>query len=149
MQKGTIVRFIDAVTTGYEYQGFWGSFWDIIWWFLAVFVFMAYLFALFAVIGDLFRDHKLSGWWKAVWIIFLIFVPFLTLLVYLIARGNGMALRGAAEAKQLQAAQDSYIKSVAGGGASASEEITKAKALLDAGTITQAEYDSLKAKALS
>ena len=98
-------------------------------------MFVAYLFALFAVIGDLFRDHELSGWWKAVWIIFLI------------ARGNGMARRGAAEAKQLQAAQDSYIKSVAGG-TSATDEIAKAKALLDAGTITQAEFDALKAKAL-
>ena len=142
------MRFIDAVTTGYEYQGFWGSLGDLIWWFLWVFVFVAYLFALFAVIGDLFRDHELSGWWKAVWIIFLIFVPFLTLLVYLIARGNGMARRGAAEAKQLQAAQDSYIKSVAGG-TSATDEIAKAKALLDSGSINQQEYEALKAKALS
>lgn len=142
------MRFIDAVTTGYQYQGFWGSLGDLIWWFLWVFVFVAYLFALFAVISDLFRDHELSGWWKAVWIIFLIFVPFLTLLVYLIARGNGMAKRGAAEAKQMQAAQDAYIKSVASA-SSPSDEIAKAKGLLDAGTITQAEYDAIKAKALS
>lgn len=141
------MRFLDAVTTGYEYQGFWGSLGDIIWWFLWAFVFVAYLFALFAVIGDLFRDHELSGWWKAVWIIFLIFVPFLTLLVYLIARGNGMAKRGAAEAKQLQAAQDAYIKQVATA-SSPSDEIAKAKALLDAGTISQSEYDAIKAKAL-
>ena len=144
------MRFIDAVTTGYEYQGFWGSFWDLIWWFLWAFVFISYLFALFAVIGDLFRDHKLNGWAKAIWIIFLIFIPFLTLLVYLIARGKGMAERGAAEAKQMQKAQDAYIKSVAGGSAaSPAEEIAKAKSLLDAGTISQAEYDQLKAKALS
>jgi len=142
------MRIIEAVTTDYEYQGFWGSFGDIIWWFLWIFFFMAYLFALFAVIGDLFRDHKLNGWWKAVWIIFLIFVPFLTLLVYLIARGNGMAKRSAKEASELQSAQDAYIKSVAGGGASPADEIAKAKGLLDAGTITQAEYDALKAKAL-
>lgn len=142
------MRFIDAVTTSYEYQGFWGSLGDIIWWFLWAFVFVAYLFALFAVISDLFRDHELSGWWKAVWIIFLIFVPFLTLLVYLIARGNGMAQRGAAEARQIQAAQDAYIKQVATAG-SPSDEIAKAKTLLDAGTITQAEYDAIKAKALS
>ncbi|GAB2852578.1 SHOCT domain-containing protein [Microbacterium insulae] len=142
------MRFIDAVTTGYQYQGFWGSLGDLIWWFLWVFVFVAYLFALFAVISDLFRDHELSGWWKAVWIIFLIFVPFLTLLVYLIARGNGMAKRGAAEANQIQAAQDAYIKSVATS-ASPSDEIAKAKGLLDSGTITQAEYDAIKAKALS
>ena len=144
------MRLAEAVNTAYEYQGFWGSFWDIIWWFLWIFFFMAYLFALFAVIGDLFRDHTLNGWLKAVWIIFLIFVPFLTLLVYLIARGNSMAQRSAKQAAELQSAQDAYIKSVAGsgGGASAADEIAKAKGLLDAGTITQAEYDALKAKAL-
>ena len=141
------MRFIDAVTTGYEYQGFWGSIGDIIWWFLWVFVFVAYLFALFAVIGDLFRDHKLSGWLKAVWIIFLIFVPFLTLLVYLIARGNSMAERGAAEARQLQDAQDAYIKQVASSSTPA-DEIAKAKALLDSGAITQSEFDAIKTKAL-
>ncbi|GAA1936978.1 SHOCT domain-containing protein [Microbacterium aoyamense] len=141
------MRFIDAVTTGYEYQGFWGSFWDLIWWFLWAFVFVAYLFALFAIISDLFRDHKLSGWWKAVWIFFLIFAPFITALIYLIARGNGMAQRGQAQAAEIQKAQNAYIQSVAG--TSPSDEIAKAKALLDAGTITQAEYDGIKAKALS
>jgi hypothetical protein len=139
------MRFIDAV----EYQGFWGSFWDLIWWFLMAFVFVAYLFALFAIIGDLFRDHKLNGWLKAIWILFLIFVPFLTVLVYLIARGKGMGERSAAQAKQFRAQQDEYIKSVAGGGASPTEEIAKAKSLLDSGTITQAEFDHLKARALS
>lgn len=144
------MHFIEVMDTGYQYQGFWGSFWDIIWWFLWAFFFVAYLFALFAVIGDLFRDHTLNGWLKAVWIIFLIFVPFLTLLVYLIARGKGMAQRSAKEAQQIQRAQDAYIKSVAGGasGPSPADEIAKAKSLLDAGTISQAEYDALKAKAL-
>jgi hypothetical protein len=127
---------------------FWENFWDLIWWFLWAFVFIAYLFALFAIIGDLFRDHKLSGWWKAVWIIFLIFVPFLTALIYLIARGNGMAERSQKEAKQYQAATDQYIRQTVGA-ASPSDEIAKAKALLDSGTITQAEYDQLKAKALA
>jgi hypothetical protein len=126
---------------------FWENFWDLIWWFLWAFVFIAYLFALFAIIGDLFRDHKLSGWWKAVWIIFLIFVPFVTLLVYLIARGKGMSERGAAQAREYKAAQDQYIKSVAG--ASPSEEIAKAKSLLDSGAITQAEFEHNKTKALS
>ena len=137
------MRIIDAV----EYQGFSGSFGDLIWWFLWAFVFFTYLMALFVVIGDLFRDHKLNGWWKAVWIIFLIFVPFLTLLVYLIARGKGMSERGLAQAKEYKAAQDQYIKSVAG--ASPSEEIAKAKSLLDSGAITQAEFDHIKTKALS
>ena len=127
---------------------FWENFWDLIWWFLWAFVFIAYLFALFAIIGDLFRDHKLSGWWKAVWIIFLIFVPFLTALIYLIARGNGMAERSQKEAKQYQAATDQYIRQTVGA-ASPSDEIAKAKALLDSGTLTQGEYDQLKAKALS
>ena len=130
-------------------MNFWNSFWDVIWWFLWAFVFIAYLMALFAIIGDLFRDHKLSGWWKAVWVIFLIFVPFLTALIYLIARGNGMAERSQKEAKQYQAATDAYIRQTAGSAASPSDEIAKAKALLDAGTISQQEYDQLKAKALA
>jgi len=137
------MRFIDAV----EYQGFWGSFWDLIWWFLVAFIFITYLFVLFAIIGDLFRDHKLNGWWKAVWIIFLLFFPFVTALIYLIARGRGMAERGAAQAKEFKSAQDQYIKSVAS--SSPSEEIAKAKALMDSGAITQAEFDHIKAKALS
>lgn len=136
------MRFFESV----EYQGFWGSFWDIIWWFLWAFVFVAYLFVLFAIISDLFRDHKLNGWWKALWIVLLIFFPFITALVYLIARGRGMAERGAAQARDMQRAQDQYIRSVAA--ASPADEIAKAKALLDAGTITEAEYDALKARAL-
>ncbi|HWL77105.1 SHOCT domain-containing protein [Microbacterium sp.] len=126
---------------------FWSNFWSLIWWFLWAFVFIAYLMALFAIIGDLFRDHKLNGWWKAVWIIFLVFVPFLTALVYLIARGQGMAERSQKEAQAAQAAADSYIKQVAG--SSPAEEIAKAKSLLDAGTITQEEYEHLKARALA
>jgi len=140
------VRFIEAQTI--QYQGFWGSLGDLIWWFLWAFIFITYLFALFAVIGDLFRDQKLSGLAKAIWIIALIFVPFLTLLVYLIARGNGMAERGAAQAAQMRDAQASYIKSVASA-SSPSEEIAKAKALLDSGAITQAEFDAIKSKALA
>jgi len=136
------MRLLDVV----EYQGFWGSFWDLIWWFLWAFVFVSYLFALFAIIGDLFRDHTLNGWAKAVWILFLVLVPFLTALVYLIARGTGMAQRSQREAHQVRQAQDDYIKHVAG--TSPSDEITKAKQLLDAGTISAEEYETLKAKAL-
>ncbi|MEJ3405415.1 SHOCT domain-containing protein [Rathayibacter sp. YIM 133350] len=122
------------------------GFWDILWLFFWSFAFIAYLYALFAIIGDLFRDHTLNGWWKALWIIFLIFLPFLTALVYLIARGQGMAERAQKEAKQVQASADDYIRTVAG--SSPSDEIAKAKSLLDNGTITQQEYDLLKAKAL-
>ncbi|GAA3915888.1 SHOCT domain-containing protein [Microbacterium invictum] len=138
------MRFLDAAV---EYQGFWGSFWDLIWWFLMAFIFVSYLFALFAIIGDIFRDDKLAGGWKAVWIVFLIFVPFLTALIYLIARGTGMGKRSAAQASKYQAAQEDYIRQVAG--ASATDQIAQAKALLDSGTITQAEFDALKAKALA
>src|SRR5262245_46897290 len=126
-------------------MSFWANFWDVIGWFLWAFVFIAYLFALFAIIGDLFRDHKLNGWWKALWIIFLIFVPFLTALVYLIARGRGMAERSQKEAKVVQAAQEEYVRNLAGT-ATPTDEIAKAKALLDAGAISQAEFDALKAK---
>jgi putative oligomerization/nucleic acid binding protein/phospholipase D-like protein len=124
------------------------GFGDFFWYLLWIFYFTVYIFMVFLIISDLFRDHKLNGWWKAVWIIFLIFVPFLTALVYLIARGSGMAERAQKEARQVQAATDDYIRATAGA-ASPSDEIAKAKALLDAGTINQQEYDALKAKALS
>lgn len=137
------MKFIEAV----EYQGFWGSFWDLIWWFLWIFIFVSYLFALISIVSDLFRDHKLSGWAKAVWLLFLVFVPFLTALIYLIARGGGMAERNQKAVSAVQAAQEDYIRTVAG--ASPTDEIAKAKQLLDAGTITAAEYEALKAKALS
>jgi len=123
------------------------QFWNFIWLFFWSFAFIAYLFALFAVITDIFRDHELSGWLKAVWVIFLIFVPFLTVLVYLIARGRSMAERQARSAQQAEAATTEYIRSVAK--ASPTQEIAKAKELLDAGTLTQSEFDAVKAKALS
>ena len=128
-------------------MSFWNNFWNIIEVIFWAFAFVAYLFALFAVVADLFRDRKLNGWWKALWIIFLIFVPFLTVLVYLIARGRGMAERGAREQKQVQDATNDYIKQVAG--TSPADEIAKAKALLNDGTLTQDEYDALKAKILA
>ncbi|WP_374007400.1 SHOCT domain-containing protein [Leifsonia sp. LS-T14] len=125
----------------------WSNFWSVVWLFFWSFAFVAYLFALFAIISDLFRDHKLNGWWKAVWIIFLIFVPFLTALVYLIARGPGMAERNQKEARQMQSATDDYIRQVAA--SSPADEISKAKALLDSGAITPDEFAHLKAHALS
>jgi hypothetical protein len=129
-------------------MNFLSTFWDFLWSMFWIFAFVAYLFAIFAIIGDLFRDHKLNGWWKALWIIFLIFVPFLTALVYLIARGKGMGERSAAAAAQAQQATDAYIRQAAGTSPSPADEIHKAKALLDAGAISQAEFDALKAKAL-
>src|SRR3954465_13074410 len=123
------------------------QFWSVIWLFFWSFAFIAYLFALFAVIGDVFRDHELNGWLKAVWIVFLVFVPFLTVLVYLIARGRSMAERQAKSAQQAEAATSEYIRSVAA--ASPTQEIAKAKELLDAGTLTQGEFEAVKAKVLS
>ncbi|HEX9229647.1 MAG TPA: hypothetical protein VF885_23870 [Arthrobacter sp.] len=125
-------------------MSFWENFWDIFWWFFIVYALFAFLYALFIVIADLFRDHELSGWWKAIWIIFLAFVPFLTLLVYMIARGKGMAERSMQRAKRDQEAADSYIREVAS--ASPTEEISKAKALLDAGTISPDEFQRIKAR---
>ena len=123
------------------------SFWDFLWVILVSFAFVAYLILLFSIITDLFRDHKTSGWAKAIWVLFLIIFPFLTALVYLIAKGDGMARRSAEAAKQIQSAQESYIREVAG--KSGPEQIADAKALLDAGTITQQEFEALKAKALA
>jgi phospholipase D-like protein/putative oligomerization/nucleic acid binding protein len=128
-------------------MSFWNSLGDILWWTLWFFAFFAYLWAVIAIITDLFRDHKLNGWWKAVWIIFLIFVPFLTALVYLIARGSGMAERSMRSAENLKRQQDAYIREVAGQ-ATPADQIAQAKSMLDTGAISQSEYDQLKAKAL-
>ncbi|MHC2998378.1 SHOCT domain-containing protein [Microbacterium sp. HJ5] len=122
--------------------------WSLVAWFFWVFVFVAYLMVLFSIIGDIFRDHTLNGWGKALWIIFLIFVPFLTALIYLIARGPGMQKRAIEQAQELRTQQDAYIRATAGTG-SATDDIAKAKSLLDSGAISQAEFDSLKAKALA
>ncbi|MFZ1384453.1 MAG: SHOCT domain-containing protein [Propionicimonas sp.] len=120
--------------------------WDMIWFMAVVFMFLAYLMALFSIIGDLFRDRELSGGLKAVWLIALVFFPFITALVYLIVRGSGMADRAQAQASQTKAATDDYIRTVAS--ASPADEIAKAKSLLDAGTISESEYAALKAKVL-
>lgn len=124
----------------------WENFWNIIWWLFYVWAFFAFLWALFVVLGDLFRDDKLSGWWKAIWVIFLAFVPFLGLLVYLIARGKGMTERSMERARKNQETSDAYIRGVAA--ANPSEEISKARALLDSGTISADEFDMIKGKVL-
>jgi len=123
------------------------SFWDIIWFIIVSFAFIAYLMVLFNILIDLFRDDSLSGWLKAVWIVCLIFFPLVTALVYLVVRGGSMARRRVSDVQAAKSAQDEYIRTVAG--RSATEEIAQAKALLDAGAISQAEFDALKAKALS
>ncbi|MCH6229549.1 SHOCT domain-containing protein [Microbacterium sp. CFH 31415] len=117
---------------------------DLFWWLLWIFWFVAYIYVVIVVITDLFRDDKLSGWFKALWIIALVFVPFLTALVYVIARGSGMAQR--ARERYASAPENDDYRPAAS--TSPSEDIAKAKALLDAGTITQGEFDALKSKAL-
>lgn len=122
-------------------------FWETLGWMLWATVFIGYLFALFAIIGDLFRDRGLSGWWKALWVVLLIFLPFLTVLVYLIARGQGMAERSSKAARDAEDATESYIRQVAG--RTPTEEIEAAAALRDAGSISAEEFERLKAKALA
>lgn len=126
------------------------SFWDAVWLIFIAFAFIAYLMAMFSIIVDLFRDKTVSGGMKAVWLVCLIFVPLVTAIVYLIVRGGGMAERSVKDAQTLRAAQEDYIRSVAGGapGTSATDQIEQGKRLLDSGAITQDEFAALKAKAL-
>ncbi|GAA1643777.1 SHOCT domain-containing protein [Georgenia ruanii] len=125
---------------------FWSQFWQILWWTLWFTLFIAYLWALFAIITDIFRDRRLNGWFKALWLLFLLFFPFLAALIYLIARGRGMAERNMRTMEAQKAATDQYIRDVAT--TSAADEIAKAKTMLDSGAITPAEYEALKAQAL-
>ena len=123
------------------------TFGQVMWTFLVLFAWILFFWLLFAVFGDLFRRHDISGWGKAAWSIFVIFVPFLGCFVYLITQGHKIGERNMQEAQAAQAQLDSHIKSVAGSGSA--EQIARAKELLDSGAITQAEFDQLKAKALA
>ncbi|GAA1447732.1 SHOCT domain-containing protein [Leifsonia poae] len=124
------------------------NFWDFIVYSFWIFAWIAYLMVLFSIIADIFRDHTLNGWLKAVWIIFLVFVPFITALVYLIARGPSMTRRKMGDIQRAQSDTDSYIRTVASTNSPA-EEISKAKTLLDSGAITPAEFETIKAHTLA
>ena len=113
------------------------------------FLFFAWFMCLFWVLGDIFRSKDLGGGGKTLWVIFVILIPWLGILVYLIVRGHGMQERQLEQAKQMQAAQADYIKSVASSSGSAATQIADAKGLLDSGAINQAEFDQIKAKALA
>ena len=113
------------------------------------FLFFAWFMCLFWVLGDIFRSKDLGGGAKTFWILFVIIIPWLGVLVYVLARGKGMQERQLEQAKDTQAAQAEYIKSVAGAGGSPADQISSAKGLLDSGAITQAEFDQIKAKALA
>jgi len=131
---------VDAITT---------DFWEVLLWSFWFFIWIAALMVWFRCLFDMFGDRTLSGWGKAGWACVMIFIPWLGTIIYLIARGRSMAERQLEAAAQQQAAQDKYIQQVASTPVDPAEQITKAKALLDSGTIDQAEFNSLKAKALA
>ena len=124
------------------------TFWDFLLLIFWAYVFVAYLMVMFQIITDIFRDRELGGGMKALWFIGLLFLPILVALIYLIARGKQMGQRRAEAVRQAQGEAETYIKTVAGRGNPA-EEIASAKKLLDAGTLTQAEFDGIKVKALA
>lgn len=130
---------MDNITTDFGDVLLW-SFWFFIW--------VAAIFIWFRCVFDMFSDRTLSGWGKAGWAVLLIFLPWIGVLIYLIARGRSMTDRQVAAMQEQQAAQEKYIQQVAGS-SSPSDQIASAKGLLDSGAITQAEFDTLKAKALA
>ena len=115
---------------------------------LSVFVFVAWIMVLFTIVGDLFRDHEMSGFVKALWVLFLVFIPFLTGLIYLIARGGGMRDRSIAAQREARAEFDSYIKETAGSSSDV-DELARLSELHDKGKLTDAEFASMKAKLVS
>jgi hypothetical protein len=124
------------------------TFGQAMWTMFIFFAWILFFWLLFVVFGDLFRRTDIGGWGKAGWTIFVICLPFLGMLVYLIAEGKAMGERSMKQAQDAQAQMDTYVKSVASSSGPA-EQIAKAKELLDSGAITQAEYDGIKAKALA
>jgi Phospholipase_D-nuclease N-terminal/Short C-terminal domain len=129
-----------VILANYNFASF---LWDV----LVIFAFVIWFWLLIVVFGDVFKRRDISGWGKAAWIILVIILPYFGVFIYLIAEHDGMAERSTQQLQAQQAVADQYIRSVSGSGGPASE-IETAKNLLDSGAITQAEYDSLKAKAL-
>jgi len=119
---------------------------DILWTMIIFFSWVIWIWIVIAVLTDVFRRHDIGGWTKALWTVFVIVLPFLGVLIYLIAQHDGMRERNEKQMQQQQQAMDDYVKETAGGSAT---EIAKAKELLDSGAITQAEFDAIKAKAIS
>jgi hypothetical protein len=113
---------------------------------LSIFFLVIWVWLMITIIIDLLRDHELSGWWKAVWVFFLIFVPFLTALIYLIARGGGMRERAIAQQREMQQATDAYIRQAA---TTPADELHKLSDLRDKGVISPEEFERLKAKVVS
>ena len=153
MPEGVASRYVGPIIgcdlAAPERRQFKVSLWDFLVWIFWVYILIACIWIFITIIIDIFRDPSLNGWAKALWVVFLVFLPFLAAFIYLIARGRSMTERRVAEMKDAQAAQNSYIREVAGTSSSPTAEIESAKKLLDSGAITQAEFDSLKAKALA
>ena len=124
------------------------TFGQVMWSMFVFFVWILFFWLLFTVFADLFSRHDISGWAKTGWTILVIVLPFLGIFIYLIAEGRGMGERNLQKAQAQQSQMDAYVRSVASSD-SATEQIAKGKQLLDAGTITQAEFDQLKSKALA
>jgi len=124
------------------------NFASFLWDMLLVFAFVIWFWLLITVFADIFRRHDTSGFAKVLWMIFVIILPYFGVFIYLIANHDGMTERSMKQAQAQQAQMDQYVKSVAGSGGAAAE-IEKAKGLLDSGAITQAEFDSMKSKALA
>jgi hypothetical protein len=122
---------------------------DVLLWMFEFFMFVIWFWLLLTIFTDVFRDHELNGGIKALWVIFVIVLPFLGIFIYLIARGGGMAERNAKAAQAMQAQMNAQIRAAAGTSTSAADQIAQAKSLLDSGAINQAEYDKLKSAALS
>lgn len=125
------------------------SFLDLFWSILIIYALFAYIMILFSIVADLFRDRSASGWAKAGWIVLFIALPLLGVLIYLIARGRGMAERASAAQEASKQEFDSYVREVAAPAATPAEQIAHAKQLLDSGAITQEEFEALKSKALA
>ena len=123
-------------------------FFDVFWSIFAFFLWILWFWLLFTVFADIFRRHDISGWAKAAWLIFCIFLPFLGVFVYLITQNVGMTERNLERTRAQREQFDDYVRQTAAGGGSAGE-IEKAKQLLDSGAITQAEFEALKQKALA
>jgi uncharacterized membrane protein YcjF (UPF0283 family) len=121
---------------------------NVLWDILIFFAWVIFIWIAITVLIDVFRRHDISGWGKAGWVVLVVILPWIGVLVYLIVNHTGMAERKAQDTQAAQAQFDQYVRQAAGTGGAASE-IAKAKQLLDAGTITQAEYDAIKAKALA
>ena len=121
---------------------------NVLWDILIIFAWVIFIWIAITVLIDVFRRRDISGWGKAAWVIFVVILPWIGVLVYLIANHDGMADRRIKEVQASQAQFDEYVRQTAGGGGAASE-IEKAKQLLDSGAITQAEFDAIKAKALA